>query len=346
MDGAAWAVQTIVRRLGGCMEIDGSALLRGDRVDARGPHQDDSVRILSAADGRVAINLPRGCDWELVPAWLDLPINPVPTWADVAAGVQARPVAQVASRAGELGLAVAPCPAPGAEPRDDQMTHRHPTGRVRPWVLDLAAGTDYPRLDETVVIDLSALWAGPLLGALLAGAGAGVTKVEDPRRRDASHPAPTAQATALNDMKMLAEVPFSGTGIARLATLVDEADIVIEGSRPRVLDALGLGPAHGLRSNQLWISITAYGRSGPWSGRTGFGDDTAAAAGLYDERDGGGHIVGDAVADPLSGLHGAVAALAAVLGGHSGHIDVALRDAAVAAASMAAAPRPPEDAVW
>jgi crotonobetainyl-CoA:carnitine CoA-transferase CaiB-like acyl-CoA transferase len=233
----------------------------------------------------------------------------------------------MAARAGELGLAVTPCPPAGSTPTDAQVRHRHGRRTPAPWTLTGDASTSH-RTGRLRVVDLSALWAGPLLGALLARFGASVVKVEDPRRGDASRRRPTALTRDLNRSKQLVPASFDGTGRDRLARLLADADIVIEGARPRVLDGLGLGPAHGLGAGQIWISITAHGRSGPWSGRVGFGDDCAAGGGLYHAGRGWPGFVGDAVADPLTGLHGTVAVLAARLGGWSGHIDMALRDTA------------------
>ena len=323
MTGAALAGATIAHHCGWAGAVDGPAFLDRER-----PPGGRTARILTAADGMLAVNLPRPSDWDLVPAWLHRSTGRPERWADIADAVRSSRAAPLAARAGELGLAATPCPAPGRAPADEQNRHRHPAGAIAPWVLTGAAGPTPVPIEGLQVVDLSALWAGPLLGSLLAGAGATVTKVEDPRRRDASRPGATALSQDLNRAKTLVEVPFDHHGRDTLAALLAEADVVIEGSRPRVLDGLGLGPAAGLRAGQVWVSITAFGRTGPWSGRVGYGDDTAAAGGLYA---GAGHtatFVGDAVADPLTGLHGAVAVLAALAGGWSGHIDLALRDTA------------------
>ncbi|GIS18178.1 MAG: hypothetical protein CM15mP120_00940 [Pseudomonadota bacterium] len=55
--------------------------------------------------------------------------------------------------------------------------------------------------------------------------------------------------------------------LARLRDLLISADVVIEGSRPRALEALGLEYARinqlsteQGRPDKLWLSLTAYGR--------------------------------------------------------------------------------------
>jgi crotonobetainyl-CoA:carnitine CoA-transferase CaiB-like acyl-CoA transferase len=58
----------------------------------------------------------------------------------------------------------------------------------------------------------------------------------------------------------------------------------------------------------IWISITGHGRAGKSARYTGFGDDAAAAGGLILEDQGKPCFLGDAVADPLAGMHAALAA--------------------------------------
>src|SRR5438045_3769067 len=109
-----------------------------------------------------------------------------------------------------------------------------------------------------------------------------------------------------------------------LRPLLPSADIVIEASRPRAFAQLGLEP----QPHHTWVSITGYGRTGPWCNRTAFGDDAAAAGGLVAMADGAPVFCADAIADPLAGIWAAVAALDAYLHGGGVIIDVALREAA------------------
>lgn len=328
MVGAALAFRTLAGRLGRRVDLDGPALLeRG--VDGRPGPDRGRPRLIRARDGLVAVNLPRPADWDLLAAWLGWRAPGRGCWADVASGIRRRPAHELAASAGELGLAVTPCPAPGAVPADAQVRHRHGRGPVTPWVLHRGGGAA-ARARPVRVVDLSALWAGPLLGSLLARAGADVVKVEDPRRADVARPRASALSRRLQRSKRLLLLDLHHER-DRLAALVAEADVVIESSRPRALDGLGLGPRHGLSPSQIWVSVTAHGRTGPWSGRAGYGDDCAAGGGLYLADPRGPRFVGDAAADPLTGLHGAVAVLACLLGGWSGHVDLALRDAATAA---------------
>jgi crotonobetainyl-CoA:carnitine CoA-transferase CaiB-like acyl-CoA transferase len=108
---------------------------------------------------------------------------------------------------------------------------------------------------------------------------------------------------------------------------VSNADIVIESTRPRALHQLGLDPAEIVAAAKActWVSITAYGRA---HNRIGYGDDVAAAAGMLGTGD---VFAGDALADPLTGAHAAVAALAGTLTGRSAVLDIAMYDVVRAA---------------
>ena len=178
------------------------------------------------------------------------------------------------------------------------------------------------RRGQLHVVDLSALWAGPLCSQLLHRAGHRVTKVESIRRPDGArrgHPTFFAELDAGKD-----HLTFdfdSSQDLAQLRSMIEEADVVIEGSRPRALQQLGFRADVIVRNHRplVWLSITGYGRQGASGQRVGFGDDCAVAGGLVDwsrsARDGDEpQFVGDAVADPLTGLVAALAILQAVDG--------------------------------
>ena len=122
----------------------------------------------------------------------------------------------------------------------------------------------------------------------------------------------------------------SSAGRRHLGELVARADVVISGSRPRALEQLGLDPAsvvaHG--RPRLWLSITGYGSDGEAARRVAFGDDAAVAGGLvaWDER--GPCFCADAIADPLTGLASAVAALTALDEGGAWVVDASMADVA------------------
>jgi crotonobetainyl-CoA:carnitine CoA-transferase CaiB-like acyl-CoA transferase len=139
--------------------------------------------------------------------------------------------------------------------------------------------------DAPLVVDLSALWAGPLCSHLLQLQGARVVKVESVGRPDGARADDTGFFDLLNHGKASVALDLAGPD---LRSLLAAADVVIEGSRPRALRQLGLDAEAllGGRGPRVWVSITGHGRADPMAQRVGFGDDTAAAGGLVllDER--------------------------------------------------------------
>lgn len=180
-------------------------------------------------------------------------------------------------------------------------------------------------------MDLTSLWAGPLCAHLLALTGARVVKVESTRRPDGGRGGPPAFYDLLHAGHESVALDFEDAGgRRRLRALVDAADVVLESSRPRALLQLGVDAQEHVAGGVVWTSITAYGRTGPWAHRVGFGDDVAVAGGLV-ATDGGRPVpCGDALADPLAGVHAAVATAAALLDDAGHLVDVSMRDVVAA----------------
>jgi len=284
-------------------------------------------RLLRAADGWAALHLARQDDVRDLPAWLEAEPGEGDPWEWVARAMQRRPLADLARRARWLGLPFAPA-APAA-------------GDAPPWLRIAAHGpiADPPTRPPRV-LDLSALWAGPLCGALLADAGAEVVKVESPRRPDGARAGSPRFFALLNQAKRGVSLDFaSDRDRARLEVLLATADVVIESARPRALAQLGIdGNAFVAgRPGRVWVSITGYGRDDAPPGRVAFGDDAGVAAGLADAvaDDEGPLFCADAIADPLTGLHAALAAWATWRQGGGALLDLSLRDVAAHALRFA-----------
>jgi crotonobetainyl-CoA:carnitine CoA-transferase CaiB-like acyl-CoA transferase len=177
-----------------------------------------------------------------------------------------------------------------------------------------------------IVVDLSALWAGPLCGDLLAGTGATVIKVESPTRPDGARRGAAAFFDLLNGRKRSVALDFGhAEGVETLRALIRRADVVIEASRPRAIEQLGIHADDEVRNGgpQIWISITGYGRTDT-SARVAFGDDAAAGGGLVVWHEGIAMFCADAVADPISGLAAANACLDALASGGRWLLDVSM----------------------
>ncbi len=185
-------------------------------------------------------------------------------------------------------------------------------------------------IDEMRVLDLSSLWAGPLCGNLLGLAGATVMRMESASRPDGGRRGLPLFDDLLHSGQP--SVTFTPDDLELLHALVDTADIVITSARPRGLASIELDPQRFLASREhgVWVQISAYGSTGQQADWVGFGDDTAMAAGLVRTIDGTPVPVADALADPLTGIHAAVAAAAATRRGGAHLVDIALADVAAA----------------
>jgi crotonobetainyl-CoA:carnitine CoA-transferase CaiB-like acyl-CoA transferase len=302
----------------------------------------EAARLLPAGDGWIVVNLPRSSDLGAIPAWLELDDDPRDPWDAVAAAVARRSAADVVERAQLLEIAAAIVPGPGEQGEDPQLVARTQEGYGAPWLIDGAPGPTaaldqgparlLPTPSTPLVIDLSPLWAGPLCAHLLGLAGCRVVKVESVRRPDAAR----AGAPPFFDLLHASHDSVAldlGTqdGQRLLRELVLRADVLIEESRPRALAQMGisLDDVLAARPHLTWVSITGYGRTGPWSNRVAFGDDAAAAAGVVvDDEAGAPVFCADAIADPITGVYAAIGALASLLDGGGHVIDVPLREAA------------------
>lgn len=317
-------VEAAARGLGGDLALDlGLFTERAAELGLQGQGRtscNGSARMLRTADGWAAVNLARPDDADLIPAWIGR-MGAAGPWDDLADHARTSKAEDFVARGRLLGVPVAVVRRPG-EIRGRAVPSRASPGRRRP---------DRPLR----VVDLSALWAGPLCGRLLADLGAEVIKVESPRRPDAARQGTPRLFERLHRGQTFRALDFTAPdGRADLLALIEDADVVIEASRPRALAQIGVYAAEILarRPGLTWISLTAYGRAGDQGQWIGFGDDVAAAAGLvaFDAAD-APVFLGDAIADPIAGLTMARDGLRAILAG-GGMVEVSMQAAAAAIA--------------
>lgn len=286
-----------------------AALFEREQPTARGS------RILATSDGWWCLTLSRESDLALVPALISAETQA--PWDDVTAWSSTVTSAEALERAILLGLPASVLP-------DDS-----------PTPLPTPPGPAPRRTWPPRVIDLSSLWAGPLAASLLQQCGASVVKVASTERPDGLESGDPAHYDRLNANKRHLSLPLiTSEGRSALLDLVADADIVIESSRPRALAQLGIDATALVRAipGLTWVSITAYGRTDA-PDRVGFGDDIAFGAGLVSTTpDGVPTLIGDALADPLTGIYAAYAALGAHQSGSAGLLDISMHRVARAAA--------------
>jgi hypothetical protein len=285
-----------------------------------------ACRLVRAADGWIAVNLAREEDRDLVPAWLGCDFGEDP-WTQVEAHAPGRTCAALVAGATLLGL---PAAAVGETVADS------PTP---PLIRMAVGGAHGPALK---VVDLSALWAGPLCGAVLAAMGASVTKVESVRRPDPTRTSTPGFFENLNGAKTHLVLDLADPQRrARLHEMILAADVLITGARPRAFAALGLEPSTIFAANPglVWTAVTGHGWTGEAAARVGFGDDTAAAGGVVRWTSEGPRFLGDALADPVTGLAAATGTLRALEQAGGRIVDAALARSAAGAAALCRLPR-------
>ena len=275
-----------------------------------------ATRLLATRDGWCALTLSRVDDIETVPALLELTEQPADPWTALAAAAAGRDATEFVARARLLDLpaAVLGETAP-ATPRSVPGGHRARR-----------------ELSELLVADLSSMWAGPLCGHLLAAAGATVVKVERGSRPDGTRRGDPRFFDWMNSSKLSYATDFRGD---ELRPLLEAADVVIEGSRPAALTRRGLGPEQvRARPGRVWLRVTGYGTDGERSTRVAFGDDAAVAGGLVGSAHATPEFIGDAIADPLTGLAATLAVLDALGRGGGEIVEIALAEVAAGYAAL------------
>lgn len=116
------------------------------------------------------------------------------------------------------------------------------------------------------VVEMSAIGPVPLAGMLLADMGADVVIV------DKANDPWAFEGDILRRGKRAIEVDIkSPEGVSMAAKLIDQADIVLEGFRPGVMERLGLGPDECMQRNEKLIygRMTGWGQTGPLSQAAG-----------------------------------------------------------------------------
>jgi crotonobetainyl-CoA:carnitine CoA-transferase CaiB-like acyl-CoA transferase len=183
------------------------------------------------------------------------------------------------------------------------------------------------------ILDLTRLLPGPLATRQLAEWGAEVLKIEGPAAQgqedgarhmgltpdDVAAGRPSIAFRMLNAGKSLLRLDLRETADReRLLAMAGQADALIEGFRPGVMQRLGLGwdTLHAVNPRLVVCAISGYGQQGPWSGRAGHDINYIAMAGVLEQiGTGPGEIAvpNFQIGDLLGGSQAAMAALLAAL---------------------------------
>ena len=194
------------------------------------------------------------------------------------------------------------------------------------------------------VIELGTLIAGPFASRICAEFGAHVVKVESPDGGDPLRKwRKLYEGTSLwwfvqaRNKKSLTLNLKHPDGLKVLKTLLADADILIENSRPGVLEKLGLGwdVLHALNPKLVMVRLSGFGQTGPMKEQPGFGAVGESMGGLryitgFEDRP--PVRTGISIGDSIAALWAVIGALMAlrhreVNGGLGQVVDVALYEA-------------------
>ena len=227
--------------------------------------------------------------------WMYLHCN-FPNHRDAALGVlgveeDREAVRQVVSRwkALELEEAIIAAKGAGGMARSMEEWSRHPhsaaVGSLPLLEIEkIADGPPQPLpegprpLSGVRVLDLTRVLAGPTCARTLAEHGADVMKIT------AQHlPSSTSQEYDTGHGKLSAHLDLrQENDVQILRQLTEQADVFSQGYRPGTLDQRGFSPADlaKLRPGIVYVSLSAFGRVGPWASRRGFDTVVQTVSGI------------------------------------------------------------------
>ncbi len=206
-------------------------------------------------------------------------------------------------------------------------------------------------LNGIKILDLTRLLPGPMATMHLADMGADVVKIEDTGAGDYARVlGPTREGMTelfrlINRNKRALRLDLKEPeGREVFLRLAKDADAVVEGFRPGVMDKLGVGyrAVAAINPRIVYCAITGYGQDGPYAMRAGHDINYIGYAGVGDQigAEGGEPVVPNfQIADLLGGtltpVMGILAALVdARTSGKGRFVDVAMADATLAHAVL------------
>jgi crotonobetainyl-CoA:carnitine CoA-transferase CaiB-like acyl-CoA transferase len=139
------------------------------------------------------------------------------------------------------------------------------------------------------VVDLTTMLSGPWATMMLADQGADVIKIEVPKSgdhvRSLGNQSAGMSAMFLNINRNKRSVTIdlkSPKGIALLKDIAATADVFVQNFRPGVVDRLGIGYSQiaAINPSVIYVSISGFGETGPYSGKPVYDPVIQAVSGL------------------------------------------------------------------
>jgi alpha-methylacyl-CoA racemase len=134
------------------------------------------------------------------------------------------------------------------------------------------------------VLEVAGIGPGPFCGMMLADMGADIVRIDRADRVRGGDPAkPPADVLARGRRSLAIDLKHAD-GVEVLLRLVEQADVIIEGFRPGVMERLGLGPDVCLERNPRLIygRMTGWGQEGPMAHAAGHDINYIALAGALE----------------------------------------------------------------
>ncbi len=198
-------------------------------------------------------------------------------------------------------------------------------------------------LDGYKVLDFTQFIAGPTVTRMMAQMGADVIKVEIAPDGDRTRVLPYYRdhrsgyfiQQNLGKRSLCLEVK-NPAALAILKELVAKVDVVVENFAPGVIARMGLDydTARSLNPRIVMCSVSTFGQQGPLAHLPGYDFIAQAYAGItymIGEADGPPYFPAAALGDVSTGVHAALAVVAALLHrertGEGQYLDIALLDA-------------------
>ena len=195
-------------------------------------------------------------------------------------------------------------------------------------------------LTDVTVLDIASFMAAPMAAMWLGDFGANVIKVEHPSGDmmrgwgSSKDGVPLFWKMVGRNKKSVTLDLHRAEGQELLKKMVARADVLVENFRPGRLAGWGLDypSLSAINPRLVMLSISAFGQTGPYSPRAGFGTLGEAMSGyahITGEPDGPPTLPGFGLADSVTGMCGAYAVMVALherdrSSGLGQHIDLAI----------------------
>ncbi len=208
-------------------------------------------------------------------------------------------------------------------------------------------------LSKVKILDFTRVLSGPYCTAMLVDIGADVVKIEPPQGDDYRHIGPfledgsSSLFATVNRGKRSVVLDLNNDADRAVALkLAADADVMVENFRPGVAAKLGIGyeALSIINPKLIYASISGFGQTGPMAQRPAYDIIVQAMSGIMSvtgEPCGPPTLIGESVADVVSGLFASWAILAALnqrhITGLGQHLDISMLSSMLALQPLVAA---------